>query len=186
MANTPQDITEELKNTINVMLRKDYVFFGVVNYSDKLPNQYKFIFRKTLKYNNQTTFEIIHHNGIIRYEELEKYVKLNNDKVLVSVLKTYINNTDKVKKIKDNFLIFKKTGENEVYDTLITEVIKDKYTEFSIYLKDISSKMNGMMNNDEVKFNLTCCVNNDRSLFLVFYEKLEKSDEERTIFENND
>ena len=85
---------------------------------------------------------------------------------------------DKNKKIIENIMVFKKTISNEVsrYDYLLTEVVKDKYTEFSVYLKDISSKMNLFQDDESVKFNLTCCINNDSSLFLIFYEKLDNED----------
>ena len=160
------------------MLRKDYIFFGILNFSDKLLNNYKFLYRKTLKYNNQVTYYILPHKGELTYDEIEKYIKSNIDKVLVSVMKTYTMNKDKNKKIIENIMVFKKTISNEVsrYDYLLTEVVKDKYTEFSVYLKDISSKMNLFQDDESVKFNLTCCINNDSSLFLIFYEKLDNED----------
>jgi hypothetical protein len=169
------------------MLRKDYIFFGIVNFSEKLTANYKFIYRKTLKYNSSISYFLTHHKGILSYEDIEKYIKLNTDKVLISVMKTYNPPVKgKPKSIKDNFLIFKQTYVHEQdkvkYDYLLTEVVKDKYTEYSKYLKDISNKMNLFTNDESVKFNLTCCVNNDTSLIMVFYEKLEN---EETPMERN-
>lgn len=167
------------------MLRKDYIFFGILNYNERLMTNYKFIYRKTLKYNNQITYEIISHKGVLNYDQIEKYIKSNIDKVLVSVMKTYTMVKDKNKTISDNILIFKKSSANEKsrYDYLLTEVVKDKYTECSVYLKDISTKMNLFQDEESVNFNLTCCVNNDNSLFLIFYEKLEKDE---ITYEYND
>jgi len=165
------------------MLRKDYIFIGIVNNSEKVENQYQFIYRKTLKYNSTISYDIISHKGLLLSDDLEKYVKLNNDKVLFSVMKTYHSSNEKFKKVKDNYLIFKKLGENEIYDYLITEVVKDKYTDFNDYLQNISKKMNLFQNDDYVKFNLTCSVNTDNSLFLVFCERMEK---EETPFENRE
>jgi len=156
------------------MLKKDWIFFGEVISSEKQANEHKFIFRKTLKYNTDVSYEIIGHPSELEYQDLEEYVKSNNDKVLISVLRTYVNPKEKHKKIKENFLIFKKTGEKAIYDYLITESVSDKSTDFSVYLNDISKKMVLWQNEDSIKFNLTCCFNTDTSLLLVFYEKMDE------------
>jgi len=170
----------------SLMLRKDYLIFGIVNFSEKLTTNYKLIFRKTLKFDSNIAYEIIPHSGILTYDDLEKYINTNNDKILITVMKTYKStNRNRSKSILDNYLIFKKnlTPDRKSYDYLLTEVVKDKYTEFSTYLKDISNKMN-MFSDESVKFNLSCCINNENSLFLVFYEELDKDEEE--ALENNE
>lgn len=163
------------------MLRKDYIFFGVANYSEKLTGNYKFFYRKTLKYNSCISYVIVHHQGKLSYEDIDNYIKLHIDKVLISVLKIYNPVVKgKQKSIKDSYLIFKQTYVYEQdrvkYDYLLTEVVKDKYTDYNKYLKDISSKMNLFTDDDSVKFNLTCCMNNDSSFMMVFYEKMENEE----------
>jgi hypothetical protein len=151
--NEPSQIEELIRVNINCMLKSDYLFTGVINYSKENSKEYKLVFKKILKITDETSYDVILYDGILSQSVVEKIVKENNHKVLKSVLTFCRNQSDKSKSKKVYFFIFKNNiiKEQKDYDNLVVEM-KRKNMPDNIYYSDLAMKLNNL-NKSIVQFN---------------------------------